>query len=60
MKLLKPAPYPYDFFNSKDFPVVLGIDNGGADQRVMQICNCYIGMFKIPHTSKIEFKIKKC
>ena len=47
----KPAPYPMGQLMSQ--PVAFG--NGRADQKMMQICNCFIGMYKIPHTEKAVY-----
>jgi len=44
----RPPSYPMNLLMNQ--PVALGY--GGADQRMMQVCSCYIGMFKIPHTEK--------
>jgi len=34
-------------------PVSYG--SGMASQKMMQVCNCYIGMFKIPHTDRVVY-----
>ena len=44
----KPPAYPMDVLMSQ--PVAMGY--GGADQRMLQVCSCHIGVFKIPHTEK--------
>ena len=38
------------------YPIPVALKGqGAAHQRMMRVCTCYIGMFKIPHTERTVY-----